>query len=90
MKALLVEAGIYKEFDKVIIAYTTAEEQVRRLMERDGINLEEAEARLKAQFPLSEKLKVANYTIDTTGTLENTKNKTLETFHLMKKDLKIL
>jgi len=88
--ALLVEAGIYKEFDKVIVAYTTPEEQSQRLMERDGIGREEADHRIKAQFPLSEKLKVANYTIDTTGSLENTKSKTLETFHLMKKDLKIL
>lgn len=88
--ALLVEAGIYKEFDKVVIVYTTPEEQVTRLMNRDNISHEEAETRIKAQFPISEKLKVAHYTIDTTGTLENTKAKTLETFHLMKKDLKIL
>lgn len=88
--ALLVEAGIYKEFDKIVIAYTTPEEQVKRLMDRDNISLEEAENRIKAQFPVSEKLKVAHYTIDTTGTFENTKAKTLETFYLMKKDLKIL
>lgn len=88
--ALLVEAGIYKEFDKVVIVYTTPEEQVNRLMKRDNIPLEEAETRIKAQFPISEKLKVAHYTIDTSGTFENTKAKTLETFHLMKKDLKIL
>lgn len=88
--ALLVESGTYKEFDKIIVAYTTPEEQTRRLMSRDGISQEEADGRIKAQFPLSEKLKVANYTIDTTGSLENTKSKTLETFHLMKKDLKIL
>ncbi len=88
--ALLVEAGIYKEFDKIIIAYTSPEEQTARLMKRDNIDLEEAEKRIKAQFPLSEKLKVAHYTIDTSGAMENTKAKTLETFHLLKKDLKIL
>jgi dephospho-CoA kinase len=86
--ALMVESGIYKEFDKIVIAYTTPEEQVERLMARDGITAEAAEARLKAQFPLSEKLKVANYTIDTSGSLEQTRAKTLETFHLIKKDLK--
>ena len=88
--ALLVESGTYKDFDKIMIAYTTPEEQVRRLMKRDGISIEEAEARIKAQFPLSEKLKVANYTIDTTGTFEEAKAKTLESFHLMKKDLKMV
>lgn len=88
--ALLVESGIYKDFDKVVVVYTTPDEQIKRLMERDGIAVEEAESRIKAQFPLSEKLKVAHYTIDTTGSFENAKAKTLETFHLMKKDLKIL
>ena len=86
--ALMVESGIYKEFDKIVIAYTTPEEQVRRLMARDSISSDAAESKLKAQFPLSEKLKVANYTIDTTGSLEQTRTKTLETFHLIKKDLK--
>lgn len=88
--ALLVESGIHKEFDKVIVVYTNPEEQIERLIQRDGISREDAEARIKSQFPLSEKLKVAHYTIDTTGSFENTKAKTLETIHLMKKDLKIV
>lgn len=87
--ALLVEAGTHKDFDKIIVAYTTPEEQLLRLMERDNIPKEEAEERIKSQFPLNEKLKVANYTIDTTGSLENTRAKTLETFHLMKKDFNV-
>lgn len=88
--ALLVEAGTYKDFDKIIVVYTTPEEQVKRLMTRDGISSEDAEKKIKSQFPISEKLKVANYTIDTTGTFDNAKAQTLETFHLLKKDLKIL
>jgi dephospho-CoA kinase len=85
--ALLVESGTYKDFDKIIVAYTTPEEQIKRLMARDNIDIQEAEKRLKSQFPLNEKLKVANYTIDTSGSIENTKSNTLETYHLMKKDL---
>lgn len=88
--ALLVESGNYKDFQKIIVVYTSQEEQVRRLMQRDGITKEDAENRIKAQFPLNEKLKVAHYTIDTTGTFEEAKNKTLETFHLMKKDFNLL
>jgi dephospho-CoA kinase len=87
--ALLVESGNYKNFDKTIVVYTNSEEQYERLMERDKISHEDAEKRIKSQFPLSEKLKIANYTIDTTGGFENAKTKTLETFHLMKKDLNI-
>ena len=87
--ALLVEAGTYKDFEKIIVVYTTREEQLKRLIERDGIEKEDAEARIKAQFPLNEKLKVAHYTIDTSGTFEQAKAQTLETFHLMKKEYKI-
>jgi len=87
--ALLVESGNYKNFDKTIVVYTNSEEQYKRLMERDKISHEDAEKRIKSQFPLSEKLKIANYIIDTTGGFENARAKTLETFHLMKKDLNI-
>ena len=87
--ALLVESGNYKDFDKIVVVYTSQEEQIRRVMARDEIDAEEAEKRIKAQFPLSEKLKVANYTIDTSGSLEETRKKTLETFHLMKKDFNL-
>jgi dephospho-CoA kinase len=88
--ALLVESGTYKDFDKIIVVYTSQEEQVKRLTERDGIGKEDAEKRIKTQFPLSEKLKVAHYTIDTTGSFDEAKKKTLETFHLMKKDFNLL
>lgn len=87
--ALLVESGSYKDFERIIVAYTSPEEQLRRLLERDNITRDEAEARIKAQFPLSEKLKVAHYTIDTTGSFEMARTKTLETFHLLKKEFNI-
>ncbi|MEN8223350.1 MAG: dephospho-CoA kinase [Acidobacteriota bacterium] len=84
--ALLVESGTYKSFDKIIVTYTNPEEQMKRLVERDAIGEDEAGKRIKAQFPVSEKLKVADYSIDTTGSLELTRKNTLETFHLLKKN----
>jgi len=87
--ALLVESGNYKDFDKIIVVYSSQETQIKRLMERDSIEKEDAEKRIKAQFPLNEQLKVANYTIDTTGSFEETKKNTLETFHLLKKDFNL-
>jgi len=86
--ALLVEAGTYKSFDKIIVTYTGKEEQLNRLMERDNIDRELAETMIKSQFPLSEKLKVADYTIDTTGSKEDASRRALETFYLMEKSFK--
>jgi len=84
--ALLVESGIYKEFEKIIVAYTSPEEQIARAESRDKLSRPEAEKRIQSQFPLKEKLKVANYIIDCSGTCENTRANTMEVFYLLKKD----
>jgi dephospho-CoA kinase len=84
--ALLVESGIYKEFEKIIVVYTSPEIQIVRAAVRDKLSQLEAEKRIQSQFPLKEKLKVANYTIDSSGTCENTRANTKEVFYLLKKD----
>lgn len=88
--ALLLESGIYKEFEKIIVVYASATEQLRRAMTRDRLARAEAEKHIQSQFPLKEKLKVANYTIDSSGTCENTRASTMEVFHLLKKDFNLL
>ncbi len=87
--ALLVESGIYKEFEKIIVVYTSPEIQIARAAERDKLSPLEAEKRIQSQFPLKEKLKVANYTIDSSGTFENTRSNTMEVFYLLKKDFNL-
>ena len=88
--ALLLESGIYREFEKIIVVYTSAAEQLLRAMARDRLSQLEAEKRIQSQFPLKEKLKVANYAIDSSGSLENTRANTMEVFHLLKKDFNFL
>jgi dephospho-CoA kinase len=84
--ALLVESGIYKEFEKVIVVYSAPEMQIARAEARDKLSRLETEKRIQSQFPLKEKLKVANYTIDSGGSCENTRANTMEVFYLLKKD----
>lgn len=88
--ALLIEAGTYKDFEKVIVVYSSPEEQIGRLMRRDSIDERAAEKKVKAQMPLTEKLRAAHYTIDTSGSLEQTRTKTLEVYHLLRKDFKMI
>ena len=85
--ALLVESGTFRDFKKIIVVYASPEEQIKRLMQRDGVDHQAAEKKIQAQFPLKEKLKVADYTIDSSGSFENTRINTLEVFHLLQKDL---
>src|SRR5262249_3208174 len=63
--ALMVETGSYRRFDKVIVVYCDPELQLRRLTERNGFTREQAQARISAQMPSAEKLKYADFSIDT-------------------------
>ena len=66
--AILIETGSYRDFAKLIVAVCKVEQQVERAMKRDGISREEALDRLNRQMPLKEKLKHADYVVDTSGT----------------------
>jgi dephospho-CoA kinase len=70
--AILVETGNYKKFDRLIVAACSLEQQIERAMKRDGRTREEVTARLSRQLPLEDKVRVADYVIDTSGTKENT------------------
>ena len=55
--------------EKSLVVYTTKEQQLERLMEREGYTKEEALNRIQAQIPVEEKRKLATYVIDNSGTL---------------------
>ncbi len=70
--AILVETGRYKDFDRLIVVTCTAEEQMERALQRGSYSKEEIQARLARQLPLEQKLRVADYVIDTSGDQEAT------------------
>jgi dephospho-CoA kinase len=70
--AILVETGRYKSFDRLIVVTCGPEQQMERALQRGTYNKEEILARLARQLPLAEKLKVADYVIDTSGDKEAT------------------
>jgi dephospho-CoA kinase len=70
--ALLVEAGIYRKLDGVVVAWSTPEQQLLRLRER-GMSEEQARSRLAVQMPVPEKLQFATERIDCSGTLAETR-----------------
>lgn len=74
--ALMIESGGYKRFDALVVVHCEPEVQVARLMARNGLTREEALQRVDAQMPQSEKLRFATYTIDTTGSLDDTRRRT--------------
>lgn len=69
---LLFETGHEHDFDEVVVTACEPEEQVRRLISRDGLTDAEARARLAAQWPIAEKVARAGSVIDTGGSHEAT------------------
>ena len=82
--ALMIESGGYKRFDQLIVVWCDADVQLRRLMARDHISESEAEKRISAQMPQSEKKKFADHLINTTFGFEDTLRQTEEVFRKLK------
>ncbi len=75
--ALLVETGIYKGLEGLVVVTCSVENQLRRVMARDRFGKEAAAARIASQFPLKEKLAVADYTISNDGDLDMVREATM-------------
>lgn len=71
--ALLIESGGYKRFDVIVVVHCRPEVQIERLMRRNGLARDEAERRIAAQMPQEEKLRHADFAVDTSGGLEETR-----------------
>jgi dephospho-CoA kinase len=70
---LLYETGHERDFDCVVVTACDGEEQVRRAVGRSGMSDADARRRIAAQWPLSEKVRRADYAIRTDGTIEETR-----------------
>lgn len=65
---LLFEVGAESRFDTTIIVCAPREQQLERLRRTRGLSHADAEARIAAQMPLSEKLSRAEYRLDNSTT----------------------
>jgi dephospho-CoA kinase len=70
--ALLIESGIHKQLDSLVVAWCHPEQQLQRLLAR-GLGESEARRRIATQLPVEEKLRLATEKIDCSGSLEETR-----------------
>jgi dephospho-CoA kinase len=82
---LLVELGVYRKVDQLIVITSTQMQQMERLKERDGRSPEEALRLFFSQMPVEEKVKLADFVIRNEGSLEETKKRAKEVFKELKK-----
>ncbi len=83
---LLYETGHESDFDVVVVAACEPDEQIRRVMTRDGLSEAEARSRVAAQLPIGEKISRADYVVWTTGTHEATSKRVGEVAEEMKNE----
>jgi len=70
---LLFETGFDKRCDKTVVVYTTKEKQLERLIDRDSIDPDYANMKINAQMSLEEKCKLADFVIDNSQSILDTK-----------------
>jgi dephospho-CoA kinase len=78
--ALMIESGGCERFDKLVVVHCRPEIQIERLMRRNRLTRAEAERRVAAQMPQKEKLRYADFSIDTSGGFEETRRRTVELY----------
>lgn len=70
---LLYESGLQEMFERVLVVYAPRETQLERLMARNGLKREQAEARLDSQMDIEVKRGLADYVIDNSQGPEETR-----------------
>jgi dephospho-CoA kinase len=73
--ALIFEKNLEPTFDGVVLVTAGEETQLRRLMQRDHMSLEDAKRRIAAQMPLAEKARRATVVIDSETSIEDLRHR---------------
>jgi dephospho-CoA kinase len=89
--ALILEAGAAKQFDRLIVVKCSEEQRIARFAARQKLNLEaarkEVTRRMAAQLPEAEKVKAADYVIDNSATLDQTRTQVREVWQHLRSEV---
>lgn len=88
--ALILEAGMAESLDRLVVVTCSAEQRVERWATRLNVDKQaarrEVARRMAAQLPEEEKIEAADYVIDNSGTLRETRRQVEEVYAALKKD----
>jgi dephospho-CoA kinase len=88
--ALILEAGAANRFDRLVVVTCHPEQRIQRWAARVGVDEETARRevgrRMAAQFPDEEKVKAADYVIDNSGSLDETRRRVDQVYGELKRD----
>lgn len=83
--AILVETGSCGRFDKLIVVVCGREQQIERAMKRSGLSRAEVESRLSRQLTDEEKVKFADFVIDTSHSKSYTAEQTRSVYEALRR-----
>ena len=84
---LLIEVGMQDAVDITILVYISPEEQIKRIMKRNGYSSKESEYRLNSQMSIDDKIPYADFVINNEGSIKETKKAVDEVWeNLIKKE----
>jgi dephospho-CoA kinase len=87
--ALVLEAGLVDHFDRIVVVTCQSEQRIERWAQRMKVDTETARKevvrRMAAQLPDEEKIKVADYVIDNSGSLDVTRQQVKTIYEKLKK-----
>ena len=76
--ALILEAGVKDHFDRIMVVTCKPAQKIARFAQRTGVSegaaRADVERRIKAQMPDEEKARRADFVIDNSGTVEETRH----------------
>jgi dephospho-CoA kinase len=88
--ALIIEKGLEQLFTGVVVVYADEAAQLERLAGRNNVGLEEARRRVASQLPVLDKVAKADYCIDNSGAIENTRAQVIRMyFDIISPDTKL-
>lgn len=79
--ALIVEMGHTKKYSPLIVVACPQEMQIKRLMSRNSLTYEQAIDRISSQVSTEEKIKLADYVIDSSLDITDSINQTMKIIH---------
>ena len=85
---LLFELGLAGEFDFVVMVAAAHEQKIKRLMARDQVSRQDAEALLQTQLQDGEKIKQADFVVKNDGSLQGMISEVGRLFKVLNKKMK--
>jgi dephospho-CoA kinase len=87
--ALILEAGASQRFDQLVVVTCHPEQRIQRWAARVGVDEEtarrEVARRMAAQLPDEDKIKAAQYVIDNSGSLDETRKQVAKVYAELKR-----